>query len=51
MRLDLGLLHPAGTASAPVQADRSSAQRRQLLRLIDTLALVLSLPLALYTVR
>jgi len=50
MRLDLGLLGPAGATRAPAHANRSTSQRRQLLRLIDTLALVLSLPLALESI-
>lgn len=50
MRLGLGLLRPAGVTHTRKPADHLASQRRQLLRLIDTLALVLSLPLALETV-
>ena len=50
MRLELGLLRPAGARHAPRQADQLTSQRRQLLRLIDTLAVVLCLPLALETI-
>lgn len=49
MRLDLGLLRPTRATSTPEQAGRIVSQRRHLLRLIDTLALILSLPLALET--